>query len=179
VFFNNPDIQKPISFGMGLDTALGLFDLILGIARKPPGNTAIIENYINTYSQDDKVDGKRKASELHVGKNEQGVLWLGVKDIIAPKPSVQFLFTASDFHKFIVRDGDTPHPLPLAEVSQLMAVGYFNGLKDTYLRMATPADVGVTAHSLDDQDQQPAAVPQTQQRPANRAPGMEFSDMPQ
>lgn len=179
VFYNNPEIQRPVSVGWGLDTALTVFELMLKVIRGPAGAPpCVIENFNNNRDQDGVVDGKQKTSEVYFQKNNDGVFWIGIKDIASPKPSVAFTFTGSDFHKFIVKDGDASHPMPLSELSQLYASGYIKGLLDTYLRMNVPANLGVTANSLIDEETPTPQVSVFNQH-SHQKPGQEFDDLPQ
>ncbi len=158
VFYNNPDIQKPANASFGLDTMLMVFDAMKRIAAGPFGKTEVVENFINDRDENGKVIGKKKISELYYGKDAEGTVWLGIKDITYPKPSVKFAFIMSDFHNLMRKDGDTSHPMSKSEASERMAICTIDGLRETYLRMATPVDKGASATTSYDDEPPPAAA---------------------
>jgi hypothetical protein len=70
-------------------------------------------------------------SELWVGKDADGVVWLSVtaKD----RPKIKFTFGTSDFHKFVHGDGT---PFTDGEMSVAFASGYVNILEKMMTNMA-------------------------------------------
>lgn len=162
VFYNNPDIKYPASSGFGLDTMLMILDAMKRIAAGPSGKTEMVENFMNERDENGKVTGKKKISELYYGKDSEGIVWLGIKDVASPKPNVRFTYVMSDFHNLVRRDGDTSIPMSRSEASERMAICTFDGLRETFLRMATPADKGVSATNSYDDD----ATPKDSHEPA-------------
>ncbi len=159
IFYNNPDIQRPINVGFGMDTMLMIFDAIKRIASGPAGKTEMVENFMNERDDNGKVVGKKKISELYYGKDSEGVVWLGIKDIASPKPNVRFTYVMSDFHNLVRRDGDTSIPMTKAEASERMALTTIDGLRETYLRMTSPVDKGASATMPYDEETPPADTP--------------------
>lgn len=148
VFYNNPDIKRPASAGFGLDTMLMILDAMKRIAAGASGKTEMVENFINERDENGKVIGKKKISELYYGKDSDGVVWLGVKDITSPKPNVKFTYVMSDFHNLVRRDGDTSIPMSKNEASERMAICTLDGLRETFLRMTSPVDKGASATTI-------------------------------
>lgn len=156
VFYNNPDIKRPANAGFGLDTMLMVLDAMKRIAAGAPGKTEMVENFINERDENGKVTGKKKISELYYGKDSEGIVWLGIKDIAAPKPNVRFTYVMSDFHNLVRRDGDTNIPMSKSEASERMAICTLDGLRETFLRMTSPVDKGASATTTYDDEPAPA-----------------------
>jgi hypothetical protein len=94
----------------------------------------------------DKVDnmnyifpgGKRSdrpviTSELWVGKDKEGVIWMSVAAPASQdRPRIKFIFQSSEFHHWIHGDGT---PYSAAEASKLYARGYVRMLENMMAQM--------------------------------------------
>ena len=65
-------------------------------------------------------------SELIVGKDKDGTIWISVVDFKKDRPRIKFVFGKSDFHRYIHGDGT---PLTDAETSVLYAQAYIKMLQ--------------------------------------------------
>lgn len=110
---------------------LAEFDKII---EGPPDQKCTIENKNYIFPGGKKSDKPVVVSNLHFGKNKDGVIWLSVT---APanqnRPKIMFTFGPSDFHQFIRGTGE---PMTAAEVSQAFARGYIRILENMVANLA-------------------------------------------
>jgi uncharacterized membrane protein YgcG len=73
-------------------------------------------------------------SELWVGKDKDGQLWICVTDAVhKDRPKIKFPFVPSDFHSFFHQDGEK---FSSAEVSEIYAKGYLKLLTNLMTHVA-------------------------------------------
>lgn len=80
------------------------------------------KNYIWKNNERSKVP--TIVSELHVGKQEDGAIYISV--IAENRPNIKFYITPSDWHTFLYADGK---PLDKTELITMHALGYCNLLR--------------------------------------------------
>ena len=66
-------------------------------------------------------------SELFVGKDKDGVVWISIVDRNKDRPRIKFVIGGNDFHRFLHSDGT---PFTDAETSVLFAKGYIKLLQE-------------------------------------------------
>ena len=82
-------------------------------------------------------------TELWVGKDKEGRIWISVIDAKKQnRPKIRFFFECPSFHGFVNSDGS---PANEGKVSQLFAMGYVELLQSMYAHMAVINYVDVEA----------------------------------
>lgn len=84
--------------------------------------------------KDGKAGDIRKISEIFVGKNADGVIWISVVDVDEKRPKIVFEFQKSIYHQFYKADGT---PFSSGECSQLIAMATCDALKEGYRSLTT------------------------------------------
>lgn len=85
-----------------------------------------LENKNFTFFNGKRSDAPSLVSELIVGKDKDGVIWIAVFDKNKDRPKIKFQFGYNDFHRFVYPDGN---PVPANEVSVAYAQGYITLLR--------------------------------------------------
>lgn len=98
-------------------------ELVKKAIGEQPGWKMKIENKGFTWFGGKRSDAPAVISELWVGKNADGRIWLSIT--MPNRPKIQFFFNAPDFHSLCNGDGT---PLTGSEVSILYANAYIKNL---------------------------------------------------
>lgn len=139
VYTNDPNDNNAPGYGKisaNLDLPVFYAFLhMLNMAIEAPGeykNKVENKNYI--FPGGKRSDTPVVVSELHVGKDKDGVLWISVTDAMKKeRPRIKFKFTPGDFHQFQHGDG---RPYTEGEASVLFAKGYVNLLNSMMAHLA-------------------------------------------
>lgn len=140
VYTNDPNDNAPPGYGkISANLSLPAFMMFLVMLRKvidSPGETKDkVENKNYTYFSGKRSDLPVVVSELHVGKDAEGVVWISVTDTIKKeRPRIKFKFHPDDFHALVHGDG---RPYSKGEASALYAEGYANLLDKMMIHMAS------------------------------------------
>jgi hypothetical protein len=101
------------------------FKLLQDIITSDPGSKISIECYNASYVNNEKTDDIILQSKVIFGKDDTGVIYIGLTD--GNKPKVKFeLLHPNKFHKFNVNNKDLM--LTKSEASKLFATAYLNSL---------------------------------------------------
>lgn len=127
---NDPDeMNKEQNWGRitaALDTPVfyAFLELIKEAVAAPNDWKKKILNKNYTFFTGKRSEKPEVVSELWVGKDKDGKVWISVIDALKPnRPKIQFFFECPNFHGFVEGDGS---PVSDGKVSQLFAMGYVN-----------------------------------------------------
>lgn len=87
---------------------------------------AKLENKNFIFPGGKRSDAPVVVSELWVGKDKEGMVWISIVDRNKERPRIKFLIGTSDFHRFLNADGT---PMDAGETSQMFAKGYIKLLQ--------------------------------------------------
>jgi hypothetical protein len=110
-----------VSAALDLPVFQAFLALLESAPSKEPGWKNCIENKNFTWYGGKRSEAAEVVSELWVGKDKEGQIWISVTDKKAPK--VQFFFSEPEFHHFKHGDGTS---FTKAETSELFAKGYIS-----------------------------------------------------
>lgn len=142
LYSNNPRItvwtggesegrQEKIAANLDLPVFYAFLNLLNKTLVGPNGAKSAIENMGFTFPGGKRSEKPSVLSELWVGKDDDGSVWISVTAYNRPK--IKFYFVASDFHHFKKGDGT---PFSKAEINNLFAEGYVKLLENMMATMA-------------------------------------------
>lgn len=148
------DTRTPSStVAMGMDTAMALFKAMEQLAKKPENRGMILkmENTRNTFEQGSTTPtGKAISTVFTFGRDEEGMYYIEIKDVMYPKPSVKFPFLFGSWHNLMLQTAEGIKPIPRTQLSQCMVEGMIEALRWSYCTLSLPAGAGVSASLPDD-----------------------------
>jgi hypothetical protein len=127
VYTNDPDDKTDngrIVAKLDITVAFALIELIKQVIRGANNSRFKMENKNFTYKGRERSDAPTVVSEIFVGKDEAGVVWLSVT--ATSRPRIKFYFKFNEYHRLYKADGTS---LDEGESSQLIAMGYVNLLE--------------------------------------------------
>lgn len=170
VFTNVPSDQQTrygiITAAMDPNTFLGFLTQFERVARGQIEKFKV-ECRNSPRDKDGKQGEIRKVSDVFVGRNEQGIIWISVVDADEKRPKIVFEYRISRYHQFFKPDGSA---FTEAEASQVVALASISALRQAYQNLTTqfrPASVP--------QSDKPAA--QASQSYSKPAPAESFDDI--
>jgi len=102
--------------------------LLKNIAIGPNGSKMKVNCYTGARGDDGKPTGEKiLLSDLLMGKDDNGIVWLSV--VSGNRPKIKFEFKISDYHNIVKSDGT---PLEAGECSSLIALSTIDRLIDIY-----------------------------------------------
>lgn len=105
----------------------GVLELLESLGDKPNDTKFKIENKNYTWFGRQRSETPVVVSELWVGKDKEGVLWISIT--ATGRPKIVFYFEFSDYHYFLHGDGS---PLTKQESSVLACKAYCKLLRGMY-----------------------------------------------
>lgn len=139
---NNPRITvytnvptDTVSYGiiaapMNPETFFVMLDLLKKIAVGENGNKHKIDCFTQYKDKEGKLQDRTLLSEVLIGKDDNGIVWISV--VSGSRPKIKFEFRISDFHKLYKADG---HQFSESESSVLEALAKVKALESIYYRL--------------------------------------------
>lgn len=125
---SNDNINKGIiSAPMNPVTFFIFLDELIDIAKGPSGTVSRVECKTRERLPDGKFGDIIPNTELLYGKDDEGMVWIGVRG--KDRPNIKFEFKLSDFHRFIKPNKE---PMSATEASCAQAIGTAECLKKVY-----------------------------------------------
>jgi hypothetical protein len=109
-----------ISANLDMPVFMTVLELLNRVETLPNGEKYVMENNGFTYLGGRRSDKPSKVSELWIGKDAEGVIWLSV--VADGRPKVKFELLLPSFHTLM--SASTGQPLGKAKVSEIVAKGY-------------------------------------------------------
>jgi hypothetical protein len=116
-----------ISANLDLPTMMLVTEYLKSMKSMERGTKYVMENKTFTYVGDKRSDEPSKVSELWIGKDNEGVIWLSV--VSENRPKIKFELLLSNYHHLISTDGT---PVAKGALSEMMANAYSNMLSSLY-----------------------------------------------
>lgn len=127
VYTNEPDVpseKAKINANLDLPVFFTFLEVLNRIIEGPNDKQEIIRNKNFIFPGGKRSEKPVVVSELHCGKDSDGVVWMGL--VAKDSPKIRFPFAVSDFHQFMHADGT---PYSKAENSVVAARGYMKLLQ--------------------------------------------------
>jgi hypothetical protein len=109
-----------ISANLDMPVFMTVLELLNNVGSLPNGEKYVMENKGYTYVGGRRSDNPTKVSELWIGKDAEGVVWLSV--VAEGRPKIKFELLLPSFHTLM--SASTGQPLGKAKVSEIVAKGY-------------------------------------------------------
>ena len=116
-----------ISGPMDIDGFLVFTKSLQDIANGKPGDKMAVDLKTMLYENNQPTDKTQLMSTLFFGKDDDGMVWLGLQT--EGKPKLKFIFKVSDYMLFRKADGTTPLP---SEMSSIIASSYASMLEHIF-----------------------------------------------
>lgn len=130
VFYGDSVNRYNIYAPMDITTMLYLLDKLKSLIDEPNGSKYKIDCY-NLFQDKDNpnVRTKKICSEVWFGKDDDGIIWISLKDKLKESPSIRFKFTISNFIAIYENGVEITDP---SKRSAIAVKGRVDGLKQLY-----------------------------------------------
>lgn len=129
VYTNDPADATPkndngrISANMDAPNFFALLELLEQVSNAEGPTRMKIENKNFIFPGGKRSEKPVVVSELVVGKDDNGIIWISVLAYDKERPKIKFQFLPNEFHNYIERSGEPFNP---ANLSKLYVKGYIN-----------------------------------------------------